>query len=59
LVLEFTRRIKRIDIHLDGARADDPQQGKREGRDIGKHYGDSIRLLHAQPRLQISRELAR
>jgi hypothetical protein len=59
LVFKFARRIERIDIHLDGAGADDPQQGKRKGRDIGKHDGNAVSLLYAKPGLQVRGELAR
>jgi hypothetical protein len=58
-VLELARRIERIDVHLRGARADDPQHGEHEGRDVGKHHGNPIALFHAEVSLQVGRELAR
>ncbi len=59
LMLQLARRIERIDVHLDGAGANDTQHGQREGRDVGQHHGDAVAFADPQPVLQIGREVAR
>jgi len=48
LMFELTRRIERVDVYLNGTRADDAQHGEREARDVGEHYGDAVGFLHAK-----------
>ena len=59
LVLEFARRIQRVDVDLRGAGANDAEEGNREGEQVGHHDGDAIALLHAELLLQIGGEIAR
>src|SRR5262249_9500660 len=59
LVLEFARRIKRIDVNLHAAGANYADHGERERWDVGQHHGDAVALFHSEFALQISREIAR
>ena len=59
LVLEFARRIQRIDIDLRGAGPDDAEEGDRESQQIGHHHRDAVALFHAELLLQIGREIPR
>src|SRR5215813_4261487 len=51
LMLKLARRVKRIDAHLSRARTHDPKHGDGKSRDVGKHDGNAVALLHAQPGL--------
>ena len=59
LVLEFARRIERIDVNLHGASPDDAEKGYRECQQIGHHDGDTIAFLHPEFLLQIGSKIAR
>ena len=59
LVLELARRIERVDVHLDGACAQDPDHGDREGRNVRKHYGNAVAFLDAEQPLQEPRKVTR
>ena len=58
-MLELARRVERIDVHLDGAGADDSEEREREGGQVGQHHGDAVALFHAKLLLQIGSEVAR
>jgi hypothetical protein len=58
-MLELTRRIQRIDIDLRGAGANDAEEGDRESQQIGHHHRNTVALFHAEPLLQIGREIPR
>ena len=56
LVLQFTRGVKRVHVHLDGAGPQDAQAGDGEGDEVRTHHGDTVALLHAELVLQPGRE---
>jgi hypothetical protein len=59
LVLELTRRVERVYVHLHRTGADDPQHRERESRDVRQHHGNTFALLYAELALKIGREAAR
>ena len=58
LVLELTWRVERVDVHLHGAGADDPEHGERESGEIRQHHRDAVALPDTELPLQIGGELA-
>ena len=58
LMLELAWRIERVDVHLHGPGADDPQHGEREGREIRQHHRDAVALPDAELPLQIGGDRA-
>jgi hypothetical protein len=58
LVFQFTRGVKRVDVHLHRAGAQDADAGDGEGHQVGQHHRDAVTLLHAQRVLQPGAERA-
>jgi hypothetical protein len=58
-VLQLTRRVERIHVHLHGAGADDAHAGDRERRNVRHHDRDPIAFGDPELALQISGKRAR
>jgi hypothetical protein len=58
-VLELARRVQRIDVHHDHARAQDAEQRDRVLQQVRHHDGDALALRHAGQALQEGGEGAR
>ena len=58
-MLEFARRVQRIDVDLRGAGANDAEKGNRESEQIGHHDGNTVALPHPELLLKIVGKVAR